>query len=245
MTVPELPGAPPRTSPLPVRTDGAGRPTGVTPRSRGVRPGAAWYVALQWLVSGALRAMAAIEVAGMERCPRTGGVLLVSNHVSTVDVPLIGAWCPRPVVFFGKSEVRHWPVINLIARFFGVIFVRRGQADRQAIREALASLAAGEVVCFFPEGHRNRGRGLLPAQPGIGLLARRSGAIVWPVAVTGTERIGQRLRPRVRLTGGEPFDAVAVAEAELGRRPSDAEIAGAIMRRIAALLPPEQRGVYA
>ena len=63
----------------------------------------------------------------------------------------------------------------------------RGEADRQAIRVSLACLAAGNVLGVFPEGHRSLGRGLLPAQPGIGLLAARSGVPVWPVAVTGTD----------------------------------------------------------
>lgn len=213
-------------------------------RSRGFRDGDRRYQAAQWLVAGVLRLLADVHVEGMERCPRHGPVILATNHRSMLDIPVLSVWCPRPVIFFSKVEVRHWPLVGWIATIFGSIYVRRGAADRQAMREALAALAAGRVIVFFPEGHRTTTGGLLRAQPGISLLAQRSGAPVWPVALTGTERIGKALRPRVMLRGGEPFDALAAAREEWGPAPTHQEVADTIMRRIAALLPPECRGVY-
>ena len=97
---------------------------------------------------------------------------------------------------------------------------------------------------MFPEGHRSRGEGLLPASPGVALLAQRAGAQVWPVAVTGTEQIGKSLRPRVTIRGGEAFDPSAELRAQLGRAPTHQEVTDLIMQRIAALLPPSYRGRY-
>ena len=202
------------------------------------------WLASQWAVAGALHVLAGIEAVGMERCPASGPVIVACNHLSIADIPLVGAWCPRTIVFFSKIEVRRWPVVGWISKEYGTIYVRRGASDRQAMRDTLSCLAAGQVVGVFPEGHRSSGGGMLRAQPGIGLLALRSGAPVWPVAVTGTEQIGKRPRPLVRLRGGEPFNPLAAARKVAGDRASHQEVTDAIMRRIAALLPAPYRGEY-
>jgi 1-acyl-sn-glycerol-3-phosphate acyltransferase len=220
------------------------RGSALAPQARGFHDGHPFFVLTQWMVAGALHLLADVTARGMERCPAAGPVLLAANHLSYVDIPLVGAWAPRTTIFFSKMEVNHYPVVGWIGRTYGTIFVRRGEADRQAIREALASLAAGQMIGVYPEGHRSHGRGLLPAQPGIALLAQRSNALVWPVAITGTEAVGKRLRPKVTITGGEPFDALAVAAAEHGPRPTHEQVTSAIMGRIAALLPERYRGAY-
>ncbi len=219
---------------------------GITPQRRGFRDDDPFYVFSCRVVAGALRLLADIHVSGMEHCPPAGrgGLILASNHLCVADIPLTGAWCPRAVIYFAKREVRDWPVVGRVGQAYGQIFARRGEGDRQAIRESLACLAAGQVLGIFPEGHRSRGHGLLRAQPGVAFLALRSGVPVWPVAITGTERIGKDVRPRVILSGGLPFDPLAVARETAGPAPSHQDVADAIMRRIAALLPEHLRGVY-
>jgi 1-acyl-sn-glycerol-3-phosphate acyltransferase len=169
---------------------------------------------------------------------------MVSNHLSYVDIPFIGAWAPRGTIYFSKHEVEHWPVVGFFASTYGTVFVRRGESDRQAVRDALGFLNAGRMIGVFPEGHRSHGKGLLTAQPGVALLAQRSGAVVWPVALTGTEHVFKQRRPKITLTGGEPFDPLAAARAEHGEKPSHQQVADTIMRRIAGMLPESYRGVY-
>ena len=211
---------------------------------RGFRDGHPVFRVSQTLVAGTLRLMADIRVRGMDRCPPLGPVILASNHLSYFDIPLIGAWTPRTTLFFSKSEIKRWPLIGLIATRYGTIFVRRGESDRQAVRETLRALGNGQLVGVFPEGTRSHGKGIIRALPGIALLAQRSGATIWPVAVTGSERMGKDLRPTVTLTGGEPFDPVAVARAQYGDTPTHEQVAETIMRRVAALLPERYRGQY-
>jgi 1-acyl-sn-glycerol-3-phosphate acyltransferase len=218
--------------------------TTTAPVLRGFRDGHPWFRLSQVVVAGALHLLADIRVSHMERCPPEGPVILVSNHLSYYDIPLIGAWAPRTTLFFSKSEIKRWPVIGGIATRYGTIFVRRGESDRQAVRETLTALGNGQLVGVFPEGTRSHGRGMIRALPGVALLAQRSGAAVWPVSVTGSERIGKDLRPSVTLTGGDPFDPVAAAVAEHGERPTHEQITDTIMRRIAALLPDRYRGAY-
>jgi 1-acyl-sn-glycerol-3-phosphate acyltransferase len=211
---------------------------------RGFRDGHPVFRVSQTVVAGILRLMADIRVRNMERCPRHGPVILASNHLSYFDIPLIGAWTPRTTLFFSKSEIKRWPVIGQIATRYGTIFVRRGESDRQAVRDTLAALANGQLVGVFPEGTRSHGRGMIRALPGVALLAQRSGATIWPVAVTGSERIGTEMRPVVTLTGGEPFDPIAAARERHGEKPSHEQVADTIMQRVAALLPERYRGQY-
>ena len=212
---------------------------------RGFRDGHPFFVITQWAVAGALHLLADVHVQATKLCPPIGPLIVASNHRSMLDIPLIGAWTPRTTIFFAKSEMRRWPVLGPISAAYGTLYVRRGESDRQAIRDALAVLAAGQTIGFFPEGHRTRTGGLIQAQPGIALLAQRSGAPVWPVAVTGTERIGRTFRPHITMTGGEPFDAWSAARDALGRTPNHQDVADEIMRHIAALLPDGFRGIYA
>ena len=211
---------------------------------RGFRDGHPVFRVSQTVVAGALRLMADIRVQDMDRCPRNGPVILASNHLSYFDIPLIGAWTPRTTLFFSKSEIKRWPVIGWIATRYGTIFVRRGESDRQAVRDTLAALANGQLVGVFPEGTRSHGHGMIRALPGVALLAQRSGATIWPVAVTGSERIGKELRPTVTLTGGEPFNPIVAAQEQYGEKPSHAQVADTIMQRVAALLPESYRGQY-
>jgi 1-acyl-sn-glycerol-3-phosphate acyltransferase len=218
----------------------------IVPQARGFRDGHPFYRLSQLIVAAVLRSLASVEAEGMDLCPPPGSgpVLLASNHLSMVDIPLVAAWAPRPVIFFSKTEVLHTPVIGGISAFYGTIFVRRGEADRQAIREALGCLAAGQIVGVFPEGHRSPDGALQRGQPGIALLAQRAAAQIWPVAVSGTPCIGHARRPRVAVRGGAPFDAVALAREAHGPAASHADVVDVIMRRIAVLLPAERRGAF-
>src|SRR3954451_24564656 len=97
----------------------------MAPQVRGFRDGHWFYIVSQYVVAGALHVLADLHVEGMERCPPEGGVILAMNHRSTLDIPLIGAWGPRPTIFFAKSEVRQWPVLGGIGAFYGSIYARR------------------------------------------------------------------------------------------------------------------------
>jgi len=172
-------------------------------------------------------------------------LILASSHLAYADIPLLGAFMPRPPIFFSKSEVESWPVLGAVGARYGTIYVRRGEADRQAIRDALACLAARQMLTIFPEGHRNKGRGLLQAQPGISLMALRGGASVWPVAIDGSHLIFNRLRPTVSIRGGEPFNPRDLLGSDGKTLRDHQELANIIMRRIRDLLPASVHGVYA
>lgn len=184
--------------------------------------------------------------SGAERVPATEPVLVVCNHASNVDPPIAVTAVPRYVDCMAKEELFHGPV-GYLARWYGAFPVRRGQSDREAIRTALACLERGSAVLVFPEGTRNPSGVLLPGQAGVGLIAVRSGATIQPMALLGTERIHSAAdllqRHSVEIRFGEPF-RLPPASGE-SRLQAAAAATDLIMRRIAALLPPERRGPYA
>ena len=190
-----------------------------------------------------------LTVEGLENVPRHGGLLVVSNHVGTIDPPLIGAYLPRHDVYFmAKSEYFEHRLGRIIITGYHAFPVVRGTADRTALRHALSLMAEGHVVVLYPEGHRSPDGRLQRALPGAGFLARAAGVPVLPVALWGTAgvlpigaRWPQRGPVHVRFGKAAP---IPFADAR-GRRLSSQKIANLLMRRVAAVLPESRRGVFA
>jgi 1-acyl-sn-glycerol-3-phosphate acyltransferase len=201
------------------------------------------------------RAIAHAELHGLERLRGLDGpLLIVSNHVSNADPPLIGSFMTpalgRRIHWLGKQEALDWPIVGWGIGRNAVIGVRRGEADVDAFRAAKRVLDEGHVLCVFPEGTRSPTGALQEAKDGTAILALRTGARIVPVGVAGTIRMwprGQKLPhpgASIALRIGEPFrlEATGVgAERKAGQHAATLEI----MRRIAQLLPPAQRGFYA
>ena len=206
------------------------------------RPGAA-------IAGGLARILFDARVEGVEHVPRDGAFIVVSNHCSNLDPPLIG-WATgnlagRVVHFMAKIEMRGWPIIGWLATQSAVYFVRRGERDRAAQRFSLEALAAGRPIGMFPEGTRSRDGRLKEGKSGAALLAVRSGAPLLPVAIAGTHRMfpGRSRWPhatRIRIRIGEPFSLPHQAAGRLDRAVLE-DATRRIMAEIAALLPPEQR----
>jgi 1-acyl-sn-glycerol-3-phosphate acyltransferase len=208
---------------------------------------AVFYWAMTRLMAVTLRVFGRWELRGAEHVPRSGGLLIVSNHLNNADPPLLGASIRnRRIVFMAKSELFRKAPASWVIRLFGAFPVRREEADLRALRTAQRLLQRGEAVVILPEGHRNRrGVALQKPFPGAALVALRAGVPVLPVGITGTQQIrglGVLLRhPRITVTIGEPFllPPAARINAEAVNAATDT-----IMRRIAALLPPDHRGEW-
>lgn len=179
--------------------------------------------------------------------PARGPLLIVSNHVGAIDPALIGAWAPRPVWFMAKAELfaGRWEWLMRAYHAFPVI---RHSPDRTALRRAFQVLSEGKALVLFPEGHRSEEAKLLRAEPGAGFIARRSGATVLALGITGTDKVlprHQRLprRAAVSMAFGDPF---RLPERNRdGSRMDHQQTADYLMTRIAELLPFEHRGAYA
>jgi 1-acyl-sn-glycerol-3-phosphate acyltransferase len=213
-----------------------------------------------WLIRGTdgvgrviYRGFARVRLEGLDGLPRTGPVMLVSNHVSNADAPLIGCFLTpafgRRIYWLGKQEALDWPVVGWWLAQNAVIGIERGAADIEAFRKARNVLDEGHVLAVFPEGTRSPTGELQAAKDGAALLALRTGATILPVGIAGTRRLwpkGQRLpHPggTVVLRVGQPF-TLESAVAGSDRRAATTAATERIMRSIAALLPPSMRGVY-
>ena len=149
-----------------------------------------------------------LQRIGREHLPRTGPLLLASNHRSFLDPFVIGTLVRRPVYYMAKRELfeKRWQAWILNA--LGAFPVDRGAGDRDAMSTARAILERGDCVVVFPEGTRVRPGPLGSPRRGIGRLALETGAPVAPVAVIGSDAVrrGWRIRPRkVRIRVGRPL----------------------------------------
>jgi putative phosphoserine phosphatase/1-acylglycerol-3-phosphate O-acyltransferase len=189
-------------------------------------------------------------VTGVGHIPKTGPVLLVSNHRSYFDVAAIGLVASelhRPVRFMGKQEVFDAPVVGQLARVLGGIPVDRGSHTSEPMHRAAAALRAGEVVIVLPQGTIPRGEAffdpVLKGHTGAARLAAETGAPVIPIGVWGTEKVWPRSSkvPNIANLQHPPRVTVRVGRAvELGLEDAVADTA-ALMSAIADLLPAESR----
>ncbi len=180
------------------------------------------------------------QVEGKENVPQDGPLIIVSNHLSMADPPLIGASIPRRVIFMAKEEL----FVNWFTRFvcenYGSFPVKRDQLDGKAIRTARELLEDGGVLGMFPEGKRSPNGQLQSAEAGAALIASHATAPILPVGISGTDNIkGLSVifrRPHIKVTIGQPF----TLPEELEHKPSRqklGEYTDIIMDRISELLP--------
>jgi 1-acyl-sn-glycerol-3-phosphate acyltransferase len=185
-----------------------------------------------------------LHVEGLHNVPRRGGCIVAGNHIATCDPPLIGALVRRhDVHYMAKAEAFARRTTGWVLSGYNAFPVARHTADRLAIRRSLAVVAQGRVLIMMPEGTRSPDATLQRAEPGVGLIARRSGAPIIPAAVWGSENALPRgaSRPRraeVHVRYGAP---VHLPDAAMGNQ----RVADWIMERIAELLPEGYRGAYA
>ena len=176
-----------------------------------------------------------------ERIPSAGPYIVVANHVNWKDPPAIELTFRVAIRFLAKQEAFELFFLGGLLRGIGCFPVRRGEGDRRAMVTSLQVLRAGMPLGFFPEGTRSRDRRLHRAHPGIAFLARRSGVPILPVGVAGTAD-ARPLRSDIRIRVGEPFQLDSLG---LRLNATEQEVADAIMRKVAELLPAEMRGEYA
>lgn len=204
---------------------------------------------LRWLIRLVLGVIARIQVRGREKVPAQGAFVLATNHLGFIDLAMFYYVFERFDIFIPvaeKWEKTWWG--RFLARELNFVFVDRFNPDLKALRKMMALMDAGNALVIAPEGTRSRAGSLLPGRPGVAYLAARSGFPVVPVAITGTQdrRVVENLRhlrkTDITLTAGEPFFIAPLPKN--GREPALQAASDEIMCRIAALLPPEYRGVY-
>jgi 1-acyl-sn-glycerol-3-phosphate acyltransferase len=180
-----------------------------------------------------------LEVAGLERVPKDGPLLVVPNHDSQWDPLVIGlALYPRRQLrFLARADLWQIPLLGRILDAIGQIKIERGAGDRQALENAVAALARGEAVCVYPEGRLSRGEHLR-ARSGVGYLtADCPRARVVLCAHTGTTDFARfPRRPRVKIEFFEPRDG----QPHPGEEP--AALAARLLGELRARVPPVPAG---
>jgi 1-acyl-sn-glycerol-3-phosphate acyltransferase len=201
------------------------------------------------------RSLSRVALEGaVDQIPREGPVILAANHASNLDAIEIGAWLipglGRRIHWLGKKELFAWPIVGWTATHGGVHPVDRGGTDVQAFRLAQRILGEGQILFVFPEGTRSPDGVLQEARDGLAVLALRSGAPIVPIGISGSNRVwpkGQRFpHPggRVTIRVGAPFRPADELPPGTDRRTAKGLVTTMVMERIAALLPPAQRGIY-
>jgi cytidylate kinase len=144
------------------------------------------YAINQWVFRTGARLLWGLRGEGIENVPRSGGVILASNHKSYLDPPLIGSILPREIHYLGKKELFRMPLLGAWVRTHNVIPIDREGFDRSGLETALGVVRGGGALLLFPEGTRIRRPGMGPPREGVGFLVARSGVPVVPVHVRGT-----------------------------------------------------------
>ncbi len=198
-----------------------------------------------------LRLAARVHVEGLANLPREGPLIVVANHLSNADPPLVYGWLTpalgRQMHILAKESLFVGP-LGWFLRSQGVTPVRAGGSDIEAYRSAKSVLDRGEVLCIFPEGTRSRDGSLGEPKPGVAMLATRSSVAVVPVGISGSDRfLGRgrrlpRLGARITLRVGQPF--TLELDPQLARRAATHAASDELMAHVAALVDERHRGRY-
>lgn len=202
---------------------------------------------LQIFFKTVISILARQRVQGRDRLP-DHPYIVASNHLGFLDVAFIFGQIGGPkITGWAAEKYEDHLIYGSILRAGGAIFIERGQVDRKAIEAAVKWLRSGKSFGMAPEGTRSPSGSLTRAKTGVAYLADEARVPIVPTAMTGTEAVGENLarlrRPLLTITFAEPFLLPPVSS---DHRAADLRAnTDEIMCRIAAMLPPNYRGVYA
>jgi 1-acyl-sn-glycerol-3-phosphate acyltransferase len=163
------------------------------------------YRLLRAIVRLVFLVLCGLDVSGLENVPQQGGAIIAGTHTTMLDPVAIAIAIKRPLHFMGKAELFQNPLLRFLFTRLNAFPVRRGLADREAIRIAQERVSAGHLLGIFPEGTRNTTEeDLLPLQGGATLIAIKTGVPVVPVVVSGFRPF--RLRRPLKVVFGRPID---------------------------------------
>jgi len=168
-----------------------------------------------------------LVVRGRENLPASGGCLIVANHQSFLDIPIVAAACARHVAFVARDSLARSSFLAFLLRHSGSVLVKRGSADRAALESIIEHLRAGDCVSVFPEGTRTRDGSLGEFRAGALFAARRAGVPMIPAGILGAldalprdalvprpRRIEIRFAPAVEPTAEDALERVRAAIVE-------------------------------
>ena len=202
------------------------------------------YKILKPIAVALMRWRLELEIRGAEHVPGSGPVLVVSNHQSVLDPPIIGGSMSRTLHFMAKAELFRIPGFGRLIRNLNAHPVRREGSDPKALKTAARLLEEGEALLAFPEGTRSRDGSFGEGKPGIGMLAVLTEVPVVPTYVTGTLHALPRgawwpRRSKVRVIFGPALHFNPDPGA--GRRERYREAAQEMMRAIAQLREQDEK----
>ncbi len=204
-----------------------------------------WF--LNFIIRVYTRITCRIDMPNFQTVPMQGPLIVISNHTGQIEVPLIFAHLqPRKVTGWAKIETWDNKFLNWVFNVWGMIPVRRGEADMHALKAALHALEKGLIFGIAPEGTRNYNGILRRALPGAVIIALHSGAPIIPIAHWGGEDLMKNLkrfkRTDFHLRVGEPFKLKVEGVKVTGEIRQ--QIVDEMMVQIAKLMPEEYRGEY-
>jgi 1-acyl-sn-glycerol-3-phosphate acyltransferase len=206
------------------------------------------YRAFKLLVTVLIKLLTHCQVEGRENLPSGGPLLVVFNHLAWWDAPLAMATLPWQMMGIALKDLRQVPVTGQLLGLAKVIWVDRGRYDREALRKALNVLEEGGVLGIAPEGRMSVTGALERGKTGPVFLAEKAAVPILPIAITGTEKVLAEWRnlhrPRLKVVIGEVFSLPEAPSRGSAKERRQAE-ADFVMLKLAELLPPEYRGVYA
>jgi 1-acyl-sn-glycerol-3-phosphate acyltransferase len=205
-------------------------------------PGAlAWWTSNYYLKPLA-RFVTRARGYGLERIPLSGGCVLAINHIHWIDIPVVGAVTPRNISFVAKIEALHFPGLGRYIAWYGTIGIRRGETDRDAVRQMRAAAREGQALGIFVEGTRQHSGRPGPAQPGAAMISIQEGVPVVPIAVYGTQfwRIGNFAPCSIAV--GEPVLYDGLPKGGRGYKEATADIERRILTLFDWLADVHRRG---
>jgi len=198
---------------------------------------------LTWLV----KKLTVTEFLGTENVPLTGGVLIATNHMSRMDIPVLFLTPHRPdMTALVTTKYLKYPLIRWFIVTAQGIWLDRDTADFGAFRTAMTALNQGMAIGIAPEGTRSKDAQLLEGKPGTALLALRAGVPILPVAISGTEDAVSKMkhlkRPHITVQFGKLLPAPTLDRSN--REEQLQQLTDEVMCQIAAMLPEHYRGFY-